>query len=399
MISSVHRNSQSWSELPWKKFQRHLAGLQLRVFKATREGDERGVKSLQKLLIQSNSARHLAIELIRLDSYKYGRIITIQERYILERKVREGAANWRPRRKKSFNVRNAKTNKRSLDLDKIADLVWECLVGFAIQPTQRNYNFSVLPVKKTNEVDSAHSRWFKQYFSRLVSEGYRKILVINFETARLQIKPKAFMPIITLPRKIKMGVFRFLQMGQKPSLKLSNFSFRKDLSESLSGLLWSQMNTITPVIGTNSRLLVFLRANQSDAKCMSQIHQFLTSHGVSVTKKKTFISSPKEGIEYCRWHFRQRKDGAIYSQPSKSSYQMFCKQVKNILTNPNISINRKSERISRVVYEWRKQNKYCRLKGTFSLFKLKNQTWKRFNTKRRTSLMTKFLVEQAFPIL
>jgi hypothetical protein len=37
MIKDGNNTSQSWKDLPWKKFQRKLLNLQKRVFKAIRE--------------------------------------------------------------------------------------------------------------------------------------------------------------------------------------------------------------------------------------------------------------------------------------------------------------------------------------------------------------------------
>jgi RNA-directed DNA polymerase len=48
MVLSVTFNgdSQSWKDLPWKKFKRHLFRLQNRLFKATKEGNVRKIKNL-----------------------------------------------------------------------------------------------------------------------------------------------------------------------------------------------------------------------------------------------------------------------------------------------------------------------------------------------------------------
>nr|BDA98488.1 hypothetical protein [Proteomonas sp. NEIS-1375] len=399
MISSIHRNSQSWSELPWKKFQKHLAGLQIRVSKANREGDERKVKSLQKLLIHSSSARYLAIKLVsekNLGTYSQGQInkikLTHQEKDLLERKLRTGVLDWQPTRKKSFFMRKNRVVRASVNLNKIADLVWQCLINFALQPIHRNY----IPSARGTTSKYTSQKWFKEYFTGLVNNHYHKVLILDFKTAKVRTNPTNLISVVNLPKRLKMGVFRFLQNGIKPTLNLSDPTSNNSLSESLSGSVWDELSAQLPVVGTNSQLLVFLRENQSGFECVEYINHFLATNGIFISKKESFITSSRNGIDYYWWHLRQSKDGKIHCQPSKTSYRTFRKRVKNILLNPSIGVNLKSKIISNLVCTWRQYHKYCNRKGVFSLFKLKKQAWKKFNTKRRTQKITKTLVDSTF---
>ena len=62
MIGHITKtNSESWSKLPWKKFQVNLFRLQKRVYKAVQARDMRKARSLEKLILRSIAARYLAI--------------------------------------------------------------------------------------------------------------------------------------------------------------------------------------------------------------------------------------------------------------------------------------------------------------------------------------------------
>jgi len=61
MIRRGSNASESWKNLPWKKFRRNLFRLQKRVYKAIQVGDIRKAKSLQKLILKSTAARLLAV--------------------------------------------------------------------------------------------------------------------------------------------------------------------------------------------------------------------------------------------------------------------------------------------------------------------------------------------------
>jgi RNA-directed DNA polymerase len=53
--------NESWVEKPWKKFEKVVFRLQRRIYKASREGNFRKVKKLQRLLLKSRAAKFLAV--------------------------------------------------------------------------------------------------------------------------------------------------------------------------------------------------------------------------------------------------------------------------------------------------------------------------------------------------
>lgn len=61
MIGRSLTASELWKSFKWKKFQKILFRLQKRVYKAVRAGDKRKARSLQKLILKSQSAKLLAI--------------------------------------------------------------------------------------------------------------------------------------------------------------------------------------------------------------------------------------------------------------------------------------------------------------------------------------------------
>src|SRR5947209_8758690 len=53
--------SETWARLPWKKFEKHVYHIQKRIFRASQNGNTRAVHKLQKLLMKSEAARHIAV--------------------------------------------------------------------------------------------------------------------------------------------------------------------------------------------------------------------------------------------------------------------------------------------------------------------------------------------------
>ena len=59
---------EDWTQLPWRKLERHVYRLQKRIFRAARRGNVRAVHSLQRLLMKSEAARCLAVRRVTQDN-------------------------------------------------------------------------------------------------------------------------------------------------------------------------------------------------------------------------------------------------------------------------------------------------------------------------------------------
>jgi RNA-directed DNA polymerase len=59
--NTSHFENESGAEKPWKKFEKVVFRLQKRIYQASREGNFRKVKKLQRLLLKCRSAKFLAV--------------------------------------------------------------------------------------------------------------------------------------------------------------------------------------------------------------------------------------------------------------------------------------------------------------------------------------------------
>ena len=60
--------TEDWNALPWKRLQQQVFQLQRRIYRATRRGDYKQVRNLQRLLLRSFSARALAVRQVSQDN-------------------------------------------------------------------------------------------------------------------------------------------------------------------------------------------------------------------------------------------------------------------------------------------------------------------------------------------
>jgi len=116
MIGHSLTASESWMNLPWKKFRRELFRLQNRVFKsdvfggsfprkaraAVRVGDKRKARSLQKLILKSQASRLLAIrQVTQLNAGKKTagidnkKSLSFEERFGLSNELKININTWK----------------------------------------------------------------------------------------------------------------------------------------------------------------------------------------------------------------------------------------------------------------------------------------------------------------
>ncbi len=60
-MADAQRHTEAWRDKPWKPFQRVVFRLQKRIYRARLRRDKRTVHKLQRLLLRSSAARHLAV--------------------------------------------------------------------------------------------------------------------------------------------------------------------------------------------------------------------------------------------------------------------------------------------------------------------------------------------------
>src|SRR3989304_4524536 len=67
-MADEQNRTEDWKTIPWKKFQRNVFRLQKRIYQAQIRGDFKRVRSLQRLLLRSYSARCLAVRQVSQDN-------------------------------------------------------------------------------------------------------------------------------------------------------------------------------------------------------------------------------------------------------------------------------------------------------------------------------------------
>ena len=225
MIRHMGNHSESWKNLPWKKFRRDLFRLQKRVFKAIQVGDKRKATSLQRLILKSTAARLLAIrQVTQLNAGKKtagvdGKAsLSFEERFALSEELKQSVNTWKHQKLREIPIPKKDGKTRILKVPTIADRAWQCLVKYALEPAHeatfhaRSYGF------RTGR--SAHDAQ-KILFLNLSSKQNgieKRVIELDIEKCFDRISHSSIMERLIAPLGIKTGIFRCLKAGVNPEL-------------------------------------------------------------------------------------------------------------------------------------------------------------------------------------
>ncbi|GAA4367818.1 group II intron reverse transcriptase/maturase [Hymenobacter saemangeumensis] len=138
-MDTVTPQMDEWKTLPWKKLQRTVFRLQKRIYQASRRGDTRQVRQLQKLLSKSRAAKLLAVRKVTQDNQGKRtagidgvKSLADKQRLRLSRRL---SFRWaaKPLRR-VWIPKPGSTEKRPLGIPVMRDRALQALVKLALEP-------------------------------------------------------------------------------------------------------------------------------------------------------------------------------------------------------------------------------------------------------------------------
>lgn len=223
MIRHSSNTSESWKNLPWKKFRKDLFRLQKRVFKAVQAGNKRKAQSLQRLILKSKAARFLAIrQVTQLNAGKKTagidgvKSLDFTGRFDLETILRESAGNWHHQGLREIPIPKKDGTTRMLKIPTIADRAWQCLAKYALEPAHEATFHAYSYGFRTGR--SAHDAQ-KLLFLNLRSSAKgidKRVIELDIEKCFDRISHTTIMDNLIAPKGIKLGIFRCLKTGVNP---------------------------------------------------------------------------------------------------------------------------------------------------------------------------------------
>jgi len=407
MIRHVHKNSESWKSLPWKKFRRNLFRLQCRVFKAVANGDMRKARSLQKLILKSSAARLLAIrQVTQLNAGKKtagvdGKApLDFEERFDLDDYLKLNATTWKHQRLREIPIPKKDGTTRKLKVPTIADRAWQCLAKYALEPAhEATFHSQSYGFRSGRSAHDAQKRLFLNL--RSSCNGIEKrVIELDIEKCFDRISHTSIMDNLIAPKSLKQGIFRCLKAGTNIGFPDQGTPQGGVVSPLLANIALNGIEDIHTSIRYADDMVFILKPQDNAKAILDKIRHFLAERGMNVSERKTRITAATDGFDFLGWHFVvQSKNGKFKSTPSVDNFKAFRQRIKHIVNNGNYGATIKAQKLSAVVRGWRNYHRYCKMDGSRnSLYFIQKRAYTVFNKETKQNRhSSKKLLDQAFP--
>lgn len=393
-----------WKEIPWIIVERTVLRIQKRIFRATREGDFRNVKFLQKLLSGSRDARLLAIRRVtQLNNGRYtagidGKIYDKDEdRELLFEEIKDVDLNTYKCMAvlRVFIPKPNKDEKRPLGIPTIIDRVLQMIVKLALEPEfeakfERN-SYGFRPGRRCMDAIHAIHGTIAQ---RKGAKSSAWILDADIAKCFDNIDHEALLQKIPVFQNVirgwlKAGAIEFgrftktvkgTPQGGIISPLLANIAL--DGMDQLFGAINSSGKYCCPShrYGGNKGIMIVRYADDFVVIAPSReilveyviprLREFLRERGLSLSGAKTRIIHREEGFDFLGFHVQQfagTYNKLCTVRPAKGNVQRLLGEVKKVLMeNKQTTQEKVIDILNPKLRGWANYFRFCHAKETFS---------------------------------
>ncbi|MEL6501775.1 MAG: reverse transcriptase domain-containing protein [Cyanobacteria bacterium J06623_1] len=405
MIRHSKTTSESWKNLPWKKFRKNLFRLQKRIFKAVRTGDIAKARSLQKLVLKSTSAKLLAIRQVTqlnkgrktagIDGKK---ALTFKERFELFEMLSK-VNDWKHQGLREVPIPKKNGFTRILKVPTISDRAWQCLVKYALEPaheaTFHRFSYGFRPGRSAHDAQK-----IMQINLKSDVKGYEKrVIELDIKKCFDRISHKSIMDKLIAPTGAKLGIYRCLKAGINPSFPEQGTPQGGIISPLLANIALNGIEDIHKSIRYADDMIFFLKPKDDAVSVLNKVSKFLAERGMELSEEKTKVTATTDGFDFLGWHFKVQKNGKFRSTPAKDNFEAMREKVKSIVNCSNYGAEVKATKLAPVIRGWRNYHRFCKMSNTRdALWFINDRTFKVFlKQKKLNRYQAESLVKKAFP--
>jgi hypothetical protein len=389
--------------LSWDKSLRVLIRLQIRLLKASYVADIFMIRQLQKLLLNSNASRLLAIRQVtqislerKISGVDGKTFLSFIERFELNEFLKVNYKNWIPNSFKKVALISKTGKENIVYISTVSDRVWQLLIKFSLDPV---HEALFHPNNLGSRLNTPFYKVQKLLLMNLSFQAFPfqkrfAILDLNyifsfFDQHYLLAKIKVF-------KRIKVGIFRLLKKGFRLEYSIN---YLVNLSDLLLNILLDGIEDTANLIHHTSYLFLFINPIENEKVIINSIFRFFLLLGNDCSKIKVSFISAVSNFDFLEWHFKfSAFNNSFVSTPSLDNYNKFLKRVKLIINNSNYGVNVKVQKLSPIIKEWKQYHKFSNLQlSQFKLFSIKKRTLNIFNKESKQDFYSsKRLVEKCF---
>jgi RNA-directed DNA polymerase len=413
-----------WKSIPWRKLRKIVFRLQVRIFKAQKNGNALLVRKLQKLLLSSKAAKLLAIrQVTQLNSGRKTagvdkkKALEPSERLALYEVLVKNWKQWKHQPLKRVYIPKADGTRRGLGIPTISDRAYQCLIKYALEPaaeaTFNAHSYGFRPGRSCHDVQ-------KQVFNNLnggLANGLSKrILELDIEKCFDKIDHKFLMQSIQIPKAAKQGVYRAIKAGVRGEFPSSEAGTPQGgvISPLLANIVLHGLENVGNELkarnGGRQRdaikgfryaddVVFILKPKDSPETLRQHIDTFLKTRGLKVKEAKTKIVHSTDGFDFLGWDFVVTPKGKFISTPSQKATNSIKTKVKEVMKDSRFTLEQRIDKCGSIVRGWRNYHRFCDM-SQHGLWALAHWTWKFIRKQGRYNrYQTNQVIHRAFPAI
>ena len=341
-----------WAAIDWRRIQKNVRVMQIRLTKATQEGDWRRVKSLQRWLTRSFSAKALAVKRV---TENQGKRTAGVDQQLWDTPLQKFAAiaqlekrRYRPLPLRRVYIPKANGKERPLGIPTMKDRAMQALHLLALDPVletvsdPNSYGF-----RKNRSTADAMSQIFLQTCRKVSAQWVLDADIEGFfdNINHDWLIDNVRMDKTILRKWLKSGVVDRAQLlattagtpqGGIISPALANWTLNgleTELTKHLGAQVGkSKVEKLKVGVIRYADDFVVSGASQEllDVEIRPWIEGFLATRGLRLSQAKTTIVHIDQGFDFLGWNFR-KYEGKLLIKPSKKNVEAFYEKLRKVI--------------------------------------------------------------------